>query len=75
MELLKHVVIHAGIVVIGAADHEQSDAVLWAHVELYVNQWTLDLGRGGREALAGLLRLSRERGLPELDQELEILQL
>lgn len=36
---------------------EMSDEVLMAHVELYVNQWTLDLGPAGQQALA---RLSRE---------------
>jgi len=41
---------------------EHSDAVLWAHVDLYVNEWTLDLGPTGRAALAALARLARERG-------------
>ena len=34
---------------------ELSDAALWSHVELYVNQWSLDLGASGRKAF-GLLR-------------------
>jgi len=42
---------------------EQSDAVLWSHVDLYVNEWTLDLGEVGRNALRALSRLARERGL------------
>jgi 1,4-dihydroxy-6-naphthoate synthase len=33
---------------------EQADAVLWQHVELYVNQWTDALGAEGRHALATL---------------------
>lgn len=42
---------------------EQSDAVLWSHVDLYVNDWTLDLGDEGRSALDTLGRLAREAGL------------
>jgi 1,4-dihydroxy-6-naphthoate synthase len=43
-----------------AAEH--GDAVLWAHVDLYVNDWTRGLGREGRAALAILARLAREAG-------------
>ena len=53
---------------------EQSDAVLWSHVELYVNEWTVELGPAGREALRTLSRLAREqRLLPEPAGELEFL--
>lgn len=37
---------------------EDSDAVLWKHVELYVNAWTSDLGSEGRRALARLRELA-----------------
>ena len=30
---------------------EQSDAVLQGHVDLYANEWTLELGEVGRAAL------------------------
>ena len=40
---------------------EQSDDVLWAHVDLYVNEWTLELGQAGRDALDALSTLARER--------------
>lgn len=33
---------------------ERDDAVLWKHVELYVNEWTVDLGVEGRRALGEL---------------------
>lgn len=33
---------------------EQSDEVIWAHVDLYVNQWTRDLGAEGAAALKQL---------------------
>jgi 1,4-dihydroxy-6-naphthoate synthase len=42
---------------------ELDDPVLWAHVDLYVNERTLDLGAEGRAALAALSARARERGL------------
>lgn len=51
---------------------EQSDDVLWAHVDLYVNEWTLELGPVGREALAALGRMARERGHFEGEGELDV---
>lgn len=38
---------------------ELDDAVLWAHVELYVNAWTRSLGREGALALAALGEAAR----------------
>lgn len=52
---------------------EQADEVLWAHVDLYVNEWTRDLGREGRAAVATLGRLARESGALEGRHELEVL--
>ncbi len=37
---------------------EDSDEVLWKHVELYVNDWTRDLGPEGARALARLRELA-----------------
>lgn len=42
---------------------EQEERVLWAHVDLYVNAWTRELGPTGREALRTLGRLAGEHGL------------
>jgi 1,4-dihydroxy-6-naphthoate synthase len=42
---------------------ELSEAVLWRHVELYVNEWTRDLGPEGRRALARLCEIARASGL------------
>jgi 1,4-dihydroxy-6-naphthoate synthase len=42
---------------------EMQDEVLWKHVELYVNDATLDLGAAGTRALAELARLARASGL------------
>jgi 1,4-dihydroxy-6-naphthoate synthase len=52
---------------------ELSDAVLLAHVDLYVNARTLDLGSEGRAALAALSAAARERGLVEAGAELLVL--
>jgi len=42
---------------------EFNDHVLMQHVELYVNEWTVDLGDVGRSALSKLSQLAQERGL------------
>lgn len=42
---------------------EFADEVLMQHVDLYVNQWTLDLGQDGREALARLANRAAAVGL------------
>ncbi|MFT4538417.1 MAG: 1,4-dihydroxy-6-naphthoate synthase [Planctomycetota bacterium] len=53
---------------------EQSDEVLYAHVDLYVNEWTLDLGEIGESALAMLSERARSSALLAPDQPgLEIL--
>lgn len=52
---------------------EHSDEVLWAHVDLYVNAWTRELGPTGRAAYQALARLAHERGLVPEAAELEVL--
>ncbi len=42
---------------------EFSDEVLMQHVDLYVNDWTLDLGETGEQALASLSRLAASAGI------------
>ncbi len=46
---------------------ELDDAVLFGHVDLYVNQWTVDLGTEGAKALAKLSQLAKECGLVDND--------
>lgn len=46
---------------------ELDDAVIAAHVDLYVNAWTRDLGSEGRRALAALARRARFTGLLPAD--------
>lgn len=52
---------------------DQADDVLWAHVELYVNDETRELGPVGRAALEALARLASERGHVSPGQRLEVL--
>lgn len=51
---------------------ELDDAVLFGHVDLYVNQWTVELGAEGASSLAELSRLAKECGL--VDKSLPDLQ-
>lgn len=52
---------------------EHSDAVLWSHVDLYVNDRTVDLGPEGRAAIGALGRLASAAGLLEPGVALEVL--
>ncbi|HMO16121.1 MAG TPA: 1,4-dihydroxy-6-naphthoate synthase [Pirellulaceae bacterium] len=42
---------------------ELNDEILFAHVDLYVNDWTIDLGQTGREAIRRLEQIAIENGL------------
>ena len=49
------------------------DTVMRAHIELYVNQYTIDLGTAGKKAVHEMMRIAGEKGLiPEIQQELFI---
>ncbi len=39
------------------------DAVMQAHIELYVTRYTIDLGEKGREAVRQMFRIGREKGV------------
>lgn len=52
---------------------EFDDSVLWQHVDLYVNDWTVDLGDVGANALAELSRRAKQGGLvPKQSPELRV---
>ena len=54
---------------------EFDDAVLMQHVDLYVNDWTINLGEVGQAALQELSYRSKQIGLiPDSSSALEILQ-
>lgn len=51
---------------------EMDDAVLWSHVELYVNGWTRRLGPEGRRAIQTLAGRAAEAGILAPGEELEV---
>ncbi len=54
---------------------ELSEEVMFSHVDLYVNQWTQNLGSQGREALGALCAQARRVNLvPETGPDLMILE-
>jgi len=42
---------------------EMDEAVMRAHIELYVTQHTVDLGSDGREAVRQMFRIAQEKGI------------
>jgi len=55
--------------------HAQSmeDSVMQAHIDLYVNQFTIDLGTEGRAAVLEMFRIAREKGvIPGIREEIFI---
>jgi 1,4-dihydroxy-6-naphthoate synthase len=54
---------------------ELDESVIWQHVDLYVNEWTIDLGEVGHKALNELDKRARAAGLcpSGLEARLEIL--
>jgi 1,4-dihydroxy-6-naphthoate synthase len=53
---------------------EFEDDVLFQHVDLYVNEWTLDLGEVGQAALDALSVRARKIGLiPSDNSRLEVM--
>jgi 1,4-dihydroxy-6-naphthoate synthase len=51
-----------------------SDDVLFSHVDLYVNQWTIELGEVGRRALSVLSAKAKDQGIiPYSDSNIEVL--
>jgi len=50
---------------------ELSDDVISRHIDLYVNEYSMDVGTVGESAIETLFSKSRQKGLmPEIDQEL-----
>jgi len=52
---------------------EMEEAVMYKHIELYVNQYSLDLGVEGRKAIDILFDMAQKKGLiPELSNSLYV---
>jgi 1,4-dihydroxy-6-naphthoate synthase len=53
---------------------EMSEEVMYRHIDLYVNQYSVDLGDDGRKAVKLLFTKAREQGvIPEVEQEIFLL--
>lgn len=61
----------SGINFIREHAQEMDEAVMYKHIELYVNQYSLDLGTEGRKAIDILFKMATEKGLiPEINDTL-----
>jgi 1,4-dihydroxy-6-naphthoate synthase len=65
----------SGLNFIRAHAQEMEESVMYKHIELYVNQYSLDLGTEGRKAIDILFELAEERGLiPKISKNLYVSQ-
>jgi len=61
----------SGLEFIRSHAQEMSEEVMYKHIELYVNKYSLDLGEEGRKAINLLFDTAREKGIiPATKQEL-----
>lgn len=63
----------SGIDFIRQHAQEMEEAVMYKHIDLYVNKYSLDLGIEGRKAIDILFNMAQEKGLiPELTRNLYV---
>ncbi|MCX2452766.1 1,4-dihydroxy-6-naphthoate synthase [Pedobacter sp. PLR] len=55
----------SGIEFIKQYAQEMSEEVMYKHIDLYVNKYSIDLGTEGRKAIDVLFRMAQEKGLIE----------
>jgi 1,4-dihydroxy-6-naphthoate synthase len=61
----------SGLKFIRSHAQEMSEEVMYKHIELYVNKYSLDLGEEGRKAINLLFDTAREKGIiPEIKNEI-----
>ena len=61
----------SGLEFIRSHAQEMSEEVMYKHIELYVNKYSLDLGEEGRKAIKLLFDTAREKGIiPEIKEEI-----
>ncbi len=65
---------HREETLISMAPHAQEleEAVIWEHVDLYVNEWTRQLGQAGMGAIRALSDRAKARGLLPVERELDV---
>lgn len=63
----------SGIDFISSHAQEMEEAVMYKHIELYVNKYSVDLGTEGRKAIDILFKMAQEKGIiPELTTNLYV---
>lgn len=63
----------SGLAFIREHAQEMEESVMYKHIELYVNQYSIDLGNEGRKAIDTLFRIAIEKGvIPKPEKELFI---
>jgi 1,4-dihydroxy-6-naphthoate synthase len=61
----------SGLEFIRSHAQEMSEEVMYKHIELYVNKYSLDLGEEGRKAIKLLFDTAREKNvIPEIKEEI-----
>ncbi|WP_449435882.1 menaquinone biosynthesis family protein [Pedobacter steynii] len=64
----------SGIDFIKQHAQEMSEEVMYKHIELYVNKYSVNLGAEGRKAIDGLFKLAVEKGLIQpIDRDLYLI--
>jgi 1,4-dihydroxy-6-naphthoate synthase len=65
----------SGIGFIAEHAQEMDEAVMYKHIDLYVNQYSVNLGTEGRKAIDILFKMAQEKGIiPELTENLYVTQ-
>ncbi|MEJ5994085.1 1,4-dihydroxy-6-naphthoate synthase [Pedobacter sp. Du54] len=59
----------SGIEFIREHAQEMEEAVMYKHIELYVNQYSIDLGEEGRNAIDKLFSMAKEKGIIPVSTE------
>lgn len=65
----------SGIDFISSHAQAMDEAVMYKHIELYVNQYSIDLGTEGRKAIDILFKMAQDKGIiPEITKNLYVTQ-
>ncbi len=63
----------SGIDFISAHAQEMDEAVMYKHIDLYVNKYSIDLGTEGRKAIDILFEMAQKKGIiPEITKDLYV---
>jgi 1,4-dihydroxy-6-naphthoate synthase len=63
----------SGIDFISSHAQEMDEEVMYKHIDLYVNKYSVDLGAEGRKAIDIMFKMAREKGIiPSLAQDLYV---